>query len=424
MKKYGIIGLWIATILLGLIEPARADYEWRITRHDGGVVMASKLKFGNDIGWMTGKIDMIETTLQLTNVQSMAFDKNQDNLICGEIQMTAGIKARLALAYRGVWFDSEFGRSTLPLSDIRSIERSDGALSAVGGAGALIWAVKPEPGPSPSTTARPSPEATPAKSTTPAPVRQTSRGESAVGTSRTVDLGGGVKLDLAWIPAGSFTMGSPAGEKDRGGDEGPQHRVAFAQGFWMGQTEVTQAQYEQVMGRNPSKWKGADLPVENVSWNDAQEFCREASRILGAEVRLPSEAEWEYACRAGTTTPFHYGDSLDSTMANFAGNYPYGNGRKGEYRQRTIPVKSFRPNAWGLFDMHGNVWEWCEDCYHDTYNGAPTDGTAWLSPSGSSRVLRGGSWSFSAWGCRSAYRGRRGPGGAGIIYGFRVVVMR
>ena len=137
MKKYGIIGLWFATILMGLIEPARADFEWRILRKDGGVVMASKLNFGNDFGWITGKIDMVETTLKLTNVQSMVFEKSQDNLISGEIQMIAGIKARLALAYRGIWFDSEFGRGTLPLSDIRSIERSDGALSAAGPAGGM-----------------------------------------------------------------------------------------------------------------------------------------------------------------------------------------------------------------------------------------------------------------------------------------------
>ncbi len=244
------------------------------------------------------------------------------------------------------------------------------------------------------------------------------------GDVKTVDLGGGVTLDLAWIPAGTFTMGSPAVEVDRGGDEGPQHEVRFAQGFWMGQTEVTQAQYEQVTGGNPSNWKGANLPVENVSWNDAKEFCRKASQTTGQEVRLPSEAEWEYACRAGTTTPFHYGDSLDATMANFDGNYPYGNGRKGEYRQRTTAVKTFRPNAWGLYDMHGNVWEWCEDWYHDSYNGAPRDGSPWLSPAGSFRALRGGSWGDDAGLCRSARRFWDAPAIANYYCGFRVVLSR
>ena len=245
-----------------------------------------------------------------------------------------------------------------------------------------------------------------------------------VGDIKKLDLGGGVTLDLAWIPAGTFTMGSPAGEAERIGNEGPQHEVRFAQGFWMGQTEVTQAQYEQVTGGNPSNWKGANLPVENVSWNDAKEFCRKASQTTGQEVRLPSEAEWEYACRAGTTTPFHYGDSLDATMANFDGNYPYGNGRKGEYRQRTTAVKSFRPNAWGLYDMHGNVWEWCEDGYHDSYNGAPRDGSPWLSPAGSYRVLRGGSWYDDARYCRSAYRSGFVPVSANFNFGFRVVLSR
>ena len=245
-----------------------------------------------------------------------------------------------------------------------------------------------------------------------------------VGDIKKLDLGGGVTLDLAWIPAGRFTMGSPAGEADRGGDEGPQHTVTFANGFWMGRTEVTQAQYEQVTGSNPSNWKGTDLPVENVNWNDAKEFCRKASQTTGQEVRLPSEAEWEYACRAGTTTPFHYGDSLDATMANFDGNYPYGNGRKGEYRQRTTAVKTFRPNAWGLYDMHGNVWEWCEDWYHDNYGGAPSEGAPWLSPSGSDRVLRGGSWFVYAGFCRSANRSGLAPGNAYSHYGFRVVLPR
>ncbi len=252
------------------------------------------------------------------------------------------------------------------------------------------------------------------------------------GTLKALDLGNGVTMDLAWIPPGKFIMGSPEDEKDRNNDEGPQHEVRFAEGFWMGTTPVTQAQYEQVMDSNPSSfkrdrflglWGGEtqpELPVENVSWYDAIKFCSNASQMIGKKVRLPSEAEWEYACRAGTTTPFHYGVSLDSTMGNFKGNFPYGYGRKGEDRQRTTEVKSFKPNAWGLYDMHGNVWEWCEDQYHGDYHGSPMDGQA--RKDGSDRVLRGGSCYEYAWFCRSASRREFVPNLANNCSGFRVIV--
>lgn len=253
--------------------------------------------------------------------------------------------------------------------------------------------------------------------------------EHQPGELRNVDIGGGVEMEFAWIPSGKFLMGSPTSEKGRMEWEGPQHEVRFAQGFWMGTTPVTQAQYERVMGGNPSYFKGDSQPVEQVSWNDATHFCSALQKGLSGEwagwkVRLPSEAEWEYACRAGTTTPFHYGDSLDATMANFDGNYPYGNGRKGEYRGKTTPVKSFKSNEWGLYDMHGNVWEWCEDKWHDNYAGAPTDGSAWLEGGSGNRVLRGGSWSSLAKICRSAFRNIDVPGYASSSDGFRVVLSR
>jgi len=173
--------------------------------------------------------------------------------------------------------------------------------------------------------------------------------------TRQVDLGNGVKMVLCWIPAGEFMMGSPENETERDSDEGPQHKVRISSGFWMGKYEVTQRQYRQLMGDNPSWFKnaGPDAPVENVTWHEATNFCaklqaRLPSELKGRTVRLPTEAEWEYACRAGTKTAFHYGDSLDSNMANFNGNYPYGSGKKGVYRETTVKVGSFKPNAWGL----------------------------------------------------------------------------
>jgi formylglycine-generating enzyme required for sulfatase activity len=188
-------------------------------------------------------------------------------------------------------------------------------------------------------------------------------------------------------------MGSPDSEEGRGSDEGPQHQVTV-KSFLMGKYEVTQEQYKKVMGTNPSDFKGKNLPVERVSWNDAQEFIRRLnSRGDGYTYRLPTEAEWEYACRAGTTTAFAFGDSLSPGQANFDGNHPYGWAAKGINRQKTIPVGSFQPNAFGLYDMHGNVAEWCQDWYHGNYNGAPTDGSAWESGGEQGfRVLRSGAW--------------------------------
>ena len=240
------------------------------------------------------------------------------------------------------------------------------------------------------------------------------------GDIETVELGGGVKLELVWCPAGSFWMGSPESEAERFDNE-TRHRVTLTKGFWLGRYEVTQGQWMAVMGSNPSNFKGVDsLPVEYVSWKDCQEFCRKLSVKMprGGAFRLPTEAEWEYACRAGTETAFHYGNRLDATMANFDGDYPYGGAAKREYREETVPVGSFHPNGWGLYDMHGNVWEWCSDWY-----GAYPSGDAVDPPgvaSGSSRVLRGGGWCDNARYCRSAVRGNNTSSFRNDVIGFRV----
>jgi eukaryotic-like serine/threonine-protein kinase len=194
----------------------------------------------------------------------------------------------------------------------------------------------------------------------------------------TEDLGGGVILEMVEIPAGEFIMGAPIGELERDDSQGPQHRVNIEK-FFMGRFTVTQAQWQAVMRNNPSRFNfGENRPVENVSWNDAQAFCKKFSQQTGRTYRLPSEAEWEYACRAGTTTPFHFGPTLTPELANYNGGYSYGSGPKGQYRQQTTPVGSFAANGFGLHDMHGNVWEWCLDHWHDDYNGAPTDERAWV----------------------------------------------
>jgi len=191
----------------------------------------------------------------------------------------------------------------------------------------------------------------------------------------TEDLGNGVLLEMVSIPGGTFMMGSP---KNEGYDyEKPQHKVTVKP-FLMGKYPITQAQWNAVMGKNPSHYKGDNRPVENVSWHDCVEFCKRLFDKTGKAYRLPSESEWEYACRAGTTTPFYFGETITTDLANYHGDYTYASGPKGVYREQTTDVGSFPPNAFGLYDMHGNVWEWCADLWHDNYNGAPTDGSAWL----------------------------------------------
>jgi formylglycine-generating enzyme required for sulfatase activity/uncharacterized caspase-like protein len=227
-------------------------------------------------------------------------------------------------------------------------------------------------------------------------------------------------IEFVWIPAGSFMMGG-----NKYADEKPAHRVTISEGFYMGKYEVTQARWQAVMGSNPANFKDDNLPVDSVSWDEAVSFIAKLNaQNDGYTYRLPSEAEWEYAARAGTTTAFAFGDSLSSAQANFDGNYPYGGAAKGVYREKTMPVGSFQPNAFGLFDMHGNVWEWCQDWYHGSYAGAPTDGSAWLNGGEQEyRVVRGGSWVNNAYNCRSAYRLRNAPDNCLNLFGFRVVAV-
>jgi formylglycine-generating enzyme required for sulfatase activity len=232
----------------------------------------------------------------------------------------------------------------------------------------------------------------------------------------TEDLGDGVTIEMVRIPAGEFMMGSPNGEEGAFDDEKRQHKVKVPE-FWMGKFQVTQAQWgaiaklpkiNQDLDPDPAHFKGKNLPVERVSWLDAIEFCDRLAKRTGKAYRLPSEAEWEYACRAGTTTPFNFGETISTDLANYDGNPTYGNGVEGEYRKKTIDVGSFPPNAFGLSDMHGNVWEWCADLLHENYQGAPIDGSAWGDRSLKSnvkRVLRGGSWCNHPRLCRSAHRG-------------------
>ena len=226
-------------------------------------------------------------------------------------------------------------------------------------------------------------------------------------------------IDIVWIPSGSFQMGSPESEAQRQSGEGPVHTVEL-DGFWMGKYEVTQAQWEAVMGSNPSRFKGADLPVETLSWGDCQQFISKLNERGDGGFALPTEAQWEYACRAGTTTPFYFGETISTEQANYDGNYTYGNGAKGAYREKTTPVGSFPANAWALHDMHGNVWEWCADWYDENYYGKCPRQNPTGPSSGALRVLRGGSWLSYPRNCRSGCRYWFDPTCAYNVGGFRV----
>ncbi|MFB2934944.1 formylglycine-generating enzyme family protein [Aerosakkonemataceae cyanobacterium BLCC-F154] len=250
------------------------------------------------------------------------------------------------------------------------------------------------------------------------------------------DLGNDVLLEMVAIPEGSFMMGSPENESERSDNESPQHQVTV-KSFFMGKYPVTQAQWKAIavlpqinreLNPDPSSFKGANRPVECVSWLDAVEFCDRLSQHTKKPYRLPSEAEWEYACRAGTTTPFHFGETITTDLANYNGEYTYGAGSKGINRRETTPSGSFGvANAFGLYDMHGNVWEWCADRWHDNYEGAPNDGSAWVdenenkNDSQITRRLRGGSWHYTPVYCRSACRFDSNADDDLNYVGFRIV---
>ena len=233
--------------------------------------------------------------------------------------------------------------------------------------------------------------------------------------------------EMVVVPAGEYLMGSRIGEGHN--DERPRHRVGIGEAFAVGKYEVTFDEWEACVadggcgGYRPGTagWGRGRRPVVNVSWEDAKEFVRWLSERTGERYRLLSEAEWEYAARAGTRGPFHYGGTISTDEANYNGNYTYGSGSKGEYRRRTVRVESFGANGFGLHDVHGNVWEWVEDCWHDRYSGAPADGSAWVSGGDCrSRVLRGGSWDYEPRFLRSAYRLRFTAGSRNDNSGFRV----
>lgn len=251
-----------------------------------------------------------------------------------------------------------------------------------------------------------------------------------------------VALTLVKIPGGTFMMGTPQTEEGWHPSQNPQHEVTIAP-FWMGQYPVTQQQWRIVaalpkvnlpLSQGSACFGGNQRPVEQVAWEEAIEFCDRLTQLTGRNYRLPSEAEWEYACRAGTTTPFHFGATISTDLANYSGidweyqgkicsKGSYGAGPQGIDRRETTDVGSLGvANAFGLYDMHGLVREWCQDLWHPTYVGAPTDGSAWLEPSDSNlRILRGGSWNSSPRTCRSAFRGKLDPESHLYDVGFRVV---
>jgi eukaryotic-like serine/threonine-protein kinase len=228
------------------------------------------------------------------------------------------------------------------------------------------------------------------------------------GRSFAVDLGHGMQLEMVEIPAGRFLMGAPVEEPERRENEGPQHPVTVPS-FFLGRFPVTQAQWLAVMGHLPllpEAFRGDDLPVVDVWCELALEFCIRLSRLTGERYRLPSEAEWEYACRAGSTSPFCCGPTITPALANYDGARPYGQAPAGEARAGLTPVGSLGlANAFGLSDMHGNVWEWCADVWHEDYRDAPADGSAWLTGGDQGYLVqRGGSWRDGAGRCRSAFR--------------------
>ncbi|HXW49151.1 MAG TPA: formylglycine-generating enzyme family protein [Xanthobacteraceae bacterium] len=234
--------------------------------------------------------------------------------------------------------------------------------------------------------------------------------------------------EMVVVPAGAFAMGSPAKEDGRNPNEGPQHRVAFARPFAVGRFAVTFDEWDACVADggcnnylpDDDGWGRGRRPAINVSWDDAKAYVAWLSRKSGRAYRLLSEAEREYVARAGTTTPFWWGASISTNEANYDGTYTYGNGPKGEYRRRTVEVDAFAPNPWGLYQVHGNVWEWTEDCWIDSYQGAPANGAAWIRDPCGFRVVRGGSWGNVPWFLRAAVRFQSYPQHRYGEAGFRV----
>lgn len=235
-----------------------------------------------------------------------------------------------------------------------------------------------------------------------------------------VDIGNGKKMEFVRIRKETFTMGSPKEEWLRWDDE-VQHEVEITKDFYLGKYVVTQAQYKAVIGKNPSQFKGERLPVDNVSWDDAAKYCEALSKKLKQKMLLPSEAQWEYACRAGTKTPFHFGSKLNGDLANCDGGHPYGTEEQGTYKEKTTEVGLYPANPWGLYDMHGNVWQWCQDYYgpYEKLN-RNRDPVQLVRQTDHDRVLRGGSWFSAASNCRSAARDKEAPQFGGDFRGFRV----
>jgi formylglycine-generating enzyme required for sulfatase activity len=236
----------------------------------------------------------------------------------------------------------------------------------------------------------------------------------------TLKLSKDITMDLVGIPGGRFLMGSPENEPERGNDESPQHWVNIPP-FLLGKYLVTQAQWQAVMNKNPARFIHPNKPVEKVSWYDCLEFCQKLSNLIGREIRLPTESEWEYACRGKTNTPFHFGTTITTDLANYNGEYGYEIEIKGKYRHETTEVGSFSANSFGLYDMHGNLAEWCFDNWHASYDHAPIDGSPWTSnQEKDNRVLRGGSWLHLPGCCRSSHRLSAAPNSKSDAFGFRV----
>ncbi len=243
-----------------------------------------------------------------------------------------------------------------------------------------------------------------------------------------ISNGESVVQNFRWIEPGTFWMGSPEDELERFSSEGPRHEVTISQGFWLADTACTQALWQAVMDNNPSYFKDdPQQPVEQISWHDVQAFLKRLQERLqsllpGYQVDLPSEAECEYACRAGTTTPFSFGSNINPQQVNYNGyngNFPYSGDEKGEYRAKTVPVKSLPANPWGLYEMHGNVWEWCKDGQRTYDEHAQIDPLGPMTGDDLPRVLRGGAWFSDAWWARSAGRNAYHPDDASDDVGFR-----